>query len=366
LADRLPYDAGNEGRPPGPAQRPGRRDVTGSRLRLGREQALAFRRRAGGLDERQPYGAGALRQAAWCGLQDSMPRAALLSIHARVSGAAPDAWADESLVQLWGPRHSVFAVPACDIAPFSLGTLPDHAAGRRRAEDLAARLHDTLAGRRLPYGAAGQALGVHPNSLRYAAATGTVLIRWEGARQPAVWTVPPPDTTPQAARLELARRYLHVYGPATPGSFARWAGLGPGAGAAAFGALGPELIAVHTPAGDAWLLAADEPAARAAPAPAAPARLLPSGDAYYLLHGADRALLVPDQARQGDLWTPRVWPGALLVAGEVAGTWRRAGPLLTVQAWRPLTPAERDAVTAEAESLPLLDLTRTVTVQWTD
>ena len=24
------------------------------------------------------------------------------------------------------------------------------------------------------------------------------------------------------------------------------------------------------------------------------------------------------------LWTPRVWPGALLVEGEVVGTWRRA------------------------------------------
>jgi hypothetical protein len=338
--------------------------VSGSRLRLTREQALAFRRRAGGLDERRPYGAAALRQAAWCGLQDSMPRAALLSLHARVAGAGPDAWADESLVQLWGPRHSVFAVPACDIAPFSLGTLPDHAAGRRRAEDLATRLSAALDGRRLPYGAAGDALGVHPNSLRYAAATGTVLIRWEGSRQPVVWTVPPPDTTPQAARMELARRFLHVYGPATPGSLARWAGLNPRAGAAAFDALGAELTAVHTPAGDAWLLAADEPAAREEPAPAAPARLLPSGDAYYLLQGADRALLVPDQARQGELWTPRVWPGALLVAGEVAGTWRRAGPVVTVAPWRALTAAERDAVTAEAESLPLPDLTRAIAAQW--
>jgi Winged helix DNA-binding domain len=339
--------------------------MTGSsRLRLTREQALAFRRRAGHLDQRQPCAPRALRQAAWCGLQDSMPRAALLSIHARVSGAGPDAWADESLVQLWGPRHSVFVVPACDIAPFSLGTLPDQAAGRRRAEDLAVRLRDALAGGRLPYGAAGEALGVHPNSLRYAAATGTVLIRWEGARQPLVWTVPPPDATPQAARLELARRFLHVYGPATSGSFARWAGLSPRAGEAAFAALGPELTAVRTPAGDAWLLSADEPAARADPGPAAPARLLPSGDAYYLLQGADRTLLVPDQGRQGELWTPRVWPGALLVAGEVAGTWRRAGPLVTIQAWRSLTAAERDAVTAEAESLPLPDLTRAVTVSW--
>ena len=339
--------------------------MAGSRLRLRREQALAFRRRAGGLDQRLPYGAAALRLAAWCGLQDSMPRAALLSIHARVAGAGPDVWAGRVPGPAVGPASQRLRRPGGRHCPFSLGTLPDSAAGRQRAADLAAQLKDALGGRRLPYGAAGDALGVHPNRLRYAAATGTVLIRWEGARQPLVWTVPPPDTTPQAARLELARRFLHVYGPAAPGSFARWAGLNPRQGAAAFDALAAEVIAVETPVGHAWLLATDEPAARAAPGPAAPARLLPSGDAYYLLQGADRALLVPDEARQGELWTPRVWPGALLVDGEVAGTWRRAGPLVAIQAWRPLTAAERDAVTAEAESLPLPDLTRAITVQWT-
>jgi Winged helix DNA-binding domain len=74
---------------------------------------------------------------------------------------------------------------------------------------------------------------VHPNSLRYAAATGTVVIRWDGARQAAVWTVPAPETSPRDARLELARRYLHSYGPATPESFAQWAGIGRRHGVAA-------------------------------------------------------------------------------------------------------------------------------------
>ena len=50
--------------------------------------------------------------AAWAGLQDSMPRAALLSIHARVEDAEPSTWEDPSLVQLWGPRFSVFVVAA--------------------------------------------------------------------------------------------------------------------------------------------------------------------------------------------------------------------------------------------------------------
>ena len=338
--------------------------MTGARLTLTRPEILAFRRRAGGLDQRLPYGTDALRRAAWAGLQDSMPRAALLSIHARVEGAGPSAWQDPSLAQLWGPRYSVFVVAACDVPVFSLGTLPDDARGRHRAEDLAARLHAVLGGERVPYGEAGRRLGVHPNSLRYAAATGTVLIRWEGARQPAVWTVPRPGTRPGEARLELARRYLHVYGPATPEAFSRWAGVSGRGAAAAFGALGGSLTPVETPAGDAWILASDEDAFRAGPGPAAPARLLPSGDAYFLRYGADRDLLVPDTSRRDALWTPRVWPGALLVGGEITGTWRRAGTAVTVAPWRRLSPAERAAVTAEAESLPLPGTGARITVRW--
>jgi hypothetical protein len=115
------------------------------------------------------------------GLQDSVPRAALLSIHARVAGTGPSAWEDPSLVQLWGPRFAVYVVAAVDLAVFSLGTLPDDAKGRHRAEDLAARLRDALDGERRPFSVPARAMGEHHNSLRYAAATGTVLIRWDGA-----------------------------------------------------------------------------------------------------------------------------------------------------------------------------------------
>ena len=79
-----------------------------------------------------------------------MPRAALLSIHARVEGTQPWTWEDPSLVQLWGPRFNV-----CSSSP---------------------------------------------------AATGAVLIRWEGARRPTV----------------LACRDLHMFGPPTPEAFTRW------------------------------------------------------------------------------------------------------------------------------------------------
>jgi hypothetical protein len=95
------------------------------------------------------------------------------------------------------------------------------------------------------------------------------------------------------------------------------------------------------------------PAFREPPGATAAARLLPSGDTYYLYWGAGRELLVPDAAQRAELWTTRVWPGAVLVAGEIVGTWRRAKTELSVRPWRRLTRSERDAVEAEAHSLPL-------------
>jgi hypothetical protein len=340
--------------------------LTRRRLDLTRAQILAYRRNVNALDERLPPGPRSLRQAAWAGLQDSMPRAALLSIHARVDETLPSTWEDRSLVQLWGPRFSAYVVAARDVAVFSLGRLPVDSAGRRRAEETAARLHAFLGGRRMTYGGAGHGLGQHPNSLRYAAPTGTVLMRWDGARQPTVWTVPPPELEPHEARLELARRHLHIFGPTTPAAFAQWAGVRPPVGRAAFEALAGSLMPVRTPVGDAWIVARDEPTFRADPPPPAAARLLPSGDAYFLLQGADRELLVPEADRRAVLWTPRVWPGGVLVGGELAGTWRRADTNITVQSWRRLSAAERHAIEAEAESLPLPGVRARIQVTWID
>jgi hypothetical protein len=128
--------------------------------------------------------------------------------------------------------------------------------------------------------------------------------------------------------------------------------------------LGGTLAAVRTPIGDAWILARDEPGFRESPGPEAAARLLPSGDAYYLLQGADRELLVSDAGRRALLWTSRVWPGALLVSGEIVGTWRRARANLTIEPWRRLTGAERDAVEGEAHSLPLPGVEGEIAVRW--
>ena len=332
-------------------------------LRLTRQQILAFRRRVGGLDQRMPEGSESLRRAAWAGLQDSMPRAALLSLHARVDGVDPSTLEDPSLAQLWGPRYSTYVVAKRDFALFSLGRHPEDAKGRLRAERVAERLHAHLDGVRMTDREVGRALGVGP-SLRYAATTGTVAIRWDGARAPTIWTVAAAQVDPVDACRELARRYLHIFGPTTADGFARWAGISRRSATNAFASLEGSLLPVRSPLGGEWLLADDEPAMRAAETASAPARLLPSGDAYFLLDGAERELLVPRADRRPLLWTPRVWPGALLVEGEICGTWRRAHHTVRIDAWVRLSRGTRDTIEAEASALPLPALDRRIELVW--
>jgi hypothetical protein len=334
-----------------------------SRLRLTRQQILAFRRRVGGLEERVPKSSKSLRRAAWAGLQDSMPRAALLSLHARLEGVDSSTWEDPSLAQLWGPRYCTYVVPKRDFALFSLGRYPESPKGRQRAERMAERVHAYLNGRRATDREVAGALQIG-NAIRYAATTGTVAIRWEGARAPTVWTVPRAKVEPADACRELARRYLHIFGPTTAEGFARWAGISRRSAADAFASLEGSLLPVRSPLGEEWLLAEDEPAMRAPGTAPAAARLLPSGDAYFLLDGAERELLVPRADRRERLWTSRVWPGALLVDGEIRGTWRRAQHTVRIEAWARLSRAKRDAVEAEARALPLPGLGREIEVVW--
>jgi hypothetical protein len=259
----------------------------------------------------------------------------------------------------------VYVVAARDRALFTLARLPEDERGRRVAEEMAAQVARVLGERRSTDREVGGALGVG-NRIRYATTTGTVLIRWEGARAPVVWTVPRPDVDPATARRELAKRYLHVFGPTTAPAFATWAGIAAAGAESAFAALARSLTAVRTPLGAAWILTSDEPAFRTEAPPAAAARLLPSGDAYYLLQGADRELLVPEEERRRALWTSRVWPGAVLVGGEIAGTWRRSQGHVTIERWRRLSRAERDAVETEAAALPLPDVEGRIVVTWED
>jgi hypothetical protein len=76
--------------------------------------------------------------------------------------------------------------------------------------------------------------------------------------------------------------------------------------------------------------------------------------------------LVADADRRRALWTPRVWPGAVLVEGEIVGTWRRSQHTVTIHTWRRLSHAERDAVAAEATYLPVPGVRGQIVVRWAE
>ena len=129
-----------------------------------------------------------------------MPRAAVLSIHARVDGTAAR--------HVGGPvaRAAVGAhgsAPTCvrgaeTARCFRSGSCPPMTPRADAvAEDLASRLDVFLDGRRMDYGEAGRRARARTRT-RCATPrpTGRVLIRWDGARQPTIWTVPPPAVGP--------------------------------------------------------------------------------------------------------------------------------------------------------------------------
>jgi hypothetical protein len=154
------------------------------------------------------------------------------------------------------------------------------------------------------------------------------------------------DDVPE--RLDVVRAYLRLFGPATPRHVAGYLD----APVADVTARWPDDAVEVSVAGERrWLLAAD--LERATSGPAAAIRLLGPFDPYLQLR--DRPLLVADRAHAADLWRTLGRPGAVLVDGEVAGTWRprKTGRRLDlqVQPWRELPAATRTAIGEQAERL---------------
>src|SRR2546423_11035534 len=94
--------------------------MTAGAMRVDAAAVRHFRARQTHLDHRLP--AGSHGRAARGGLQDTVPRAALSALHARLEGVGPASWEDAALVQVWF-RSADYVVPADDLAVFTLGAL---------------------------------------------------------------------------------------------------------------------------------------------------------------------------------------------------------------------------------------------------
>lgn len=322
-----------------------------------RSQVLGYRLRANHLDQR--LSRGDVDEAAYVGLQDSVPRSALLSLHARVEDVDFDTWDDPNLVQVWGPRGSVYVIPKDDFAVFTLGRLPRDADQRRAIEEDAQRIRDLL---EVPDELSLKAVTAGSvRRVREAAATGTLRIHWDGSNI-EVWAAEPPDTDVEASRLELARRYLDTLAPSPSSHFATWAGIEREDATDTWKALRDELMDVRVKESTRQALAETAGALTGDGETPDTTRLLPPGDPYLLAR--DREVVVSDKQERSQLWPQgSVPPGGLLVNGELAGTWRRQLHSFTITPWQTIGAEVKNVVQAEVEAMPSLGAGEP-TVRW--
>jgi hypothetical protein len=156
---------------------------------------------------------------------------------------------------------------------------------------------------------------------------------------------------PAEATVELARRYLAAYGPATAADLAQFSTCYRPTARAALAALGDELVEHTGPDGKPIVDLADAPLAEEDLD--LPPRLLGMWDNVLLAH-TDRTRLIPADykstviRRNGD-----VLP-MLLVDGYVAGVWRPVEKGIEATAFRRLSRAAWEGLAAEAADLKSL------------
>jgi hypothetical protein len=321
---------------------------------VSREQVLRYRARASHLHEKLPPGSYA--EAAWGGLQDSVPRAGVISLHARVRDTRPDSWEDPSVVQIWFRGGTDYIVPRKDVGIFTLGSCPRDPARAAAVERLADDIHRVAEGRTLKVGEVADLLGHRlPTHPRAAAVTGRVLIRWDASN---IWLIPVerPAIDVEDARRELARRFLHWLGPATKQGLARWTGVQPRDATETWKAIESELVPVVIDGVDGesrFCLAVDLDALERAE-PVTGIRLLPFDDPFTKL---DDALLIPDETLRARA-LPRGYsrgfiPGTILVDGEIVGVWQRQQRKVRLHPFSKPSARVREAIEAEALAFPI-------------
>lgn len=158
---------------------------------------------------------------------------------------------------------------------------------------------------------------------------------------------------PDAALIEVARRYLRAYGPATKSDFTRWWGTWPGVGNRAWAGLAGDLAPVSIDGQRADILASDVERIRKQPIEAS-VQLLPAFDPYVMGHSTRDHIV--EAANHSKVSRTAGWISAVvLVDGRVAGTWSHEavkGTLrITVEPFQTLTSKTMRDVRRRAESI---------------
>lgn len=163
-------------------------------------------------------------------------------------------------------------------------------------------------------------------------------------------------------RLALLSAYFRVNGPTSRTLFRDWMDGGTDA-TALWKDLGDQLVRVQV---DNRRYALPEALVeRVTTAPKAiGVVLVPPHDPY--LRQVDRTLLVPDGKRRQQVWRALSGPGALLVDGEVAGTWRyrRTAHEVTITPFQGLATGQRTKAERSARRIATATDDDQPTVRW--
>jgi DNA glycosylase AlkZ-like len=169
---------------------------------------------------------------------------------------------------------------------------------------------------------------------------------WKAPATTRYVTIPHEEPPAAVARVELVRRYLGAFGPATRADVAEWSGLRVREVEPALEALEPLLRFRDESGRELYdLPRAPRPAADTP----APVRFLPRFDNLLLSH-KDRNRVLPDEYRKSIIdggWVE----ATLLVDGVVAGTWKHESGRVLVEPFAPLPRTARREVADEAARL---------------
>lgn len=326
-------------------------------LDVGADQALAFRVAGHHLDRRVEASVA----VAAIGLQEYPPGwGALAALAARSGEGLP---ADTVTVNAF--RGSPYVVPRADARVFTAALVPDDEAGLKSLVGAAPAKEVIEEG----YGV-GEALALVGAAAREGLAAGPLdrdafhqamrerlpagLLPWcRGCQshhvrpgfwralgplevtvmpEKATWALAePPSSSLSAARDELVRRFLRVYGPATHTQLASWAQTAPSHAKKLFEGVRGELEAVSVDGRRGFVLASDLDRLTSPPL-ASGVRLLGGYDPYVAQ--PDRGTLVGANGALKKKLFPSVGrPGVVLSRGELAGLWRgrKKGDVLEVE-----------------------------------
>lgn len=294
-----------------------------------------------------------------CGIQAQEAPAAALSIRPRSAGLVAAAIEharvqERSIVRTWGPRGTLHLLATADLGWLLSLLGPVFVAGARRRR-LELGLDDATCARAIHLlrnilanqGALTRAgiveqLALHglhlegqarPHLLYRAAFEGVICLGPDQGTEPTYvlledWLArahPGQALSESEAYVELTRRYLYAYGPATPQDQAAWSGLPISKIRPAWRHIAHELLEVEIAGSPAWL-----PKIRASwldelstseLATAPVVRLLPRFDTYWLGYQRRDLAVSPQHAKRINAGGGILHP-TLLVNGRAAGIWK--------------------------------------------